>query len=571
MLLVEDDPGDAFLVAELLREEAAPVDIRRAQSLAEGLDLLRASPSTASCSTSGCPTPAGSTRSRACARRRRTSRILVLTGDRDDQRGIDAVAAGAQDYLVKGSVDGDGLRRAILYAVERRQADSVREQLRAAEILAEEATRLERGLLPVPILNDGALLVGTGYRPGRERTLLGGDFYDLVQTRDGAVHLMIGDVSGHGADEAALGVCLRVAWRTLTLGGVDVDAGAALLQECSSTSATPRRSSPRLDGGHHAGPHVGDRAQRRPPAAGAPRRAGRRRRRSARRRPARRSASSTTRLAARASWRCRRAGAAALTDGLIEGRAAGGSARLGMDGLIALLAASTPPRAGRGALDARRRPHRARSRAQRRSGARRRRRPAAHGRPERRLMRHSRLSAGAWLALSAGVLAVATLVAVGAALIASHHLTAGPQARGRPRRRRGQHGAGALQRDGQPGDRRARLRARRRGAVPGPLPRRRRRRARARRSSRRWRSEMGGRLTGDLTAARHAIAAWQSGYARADDRAHPPLRRRADRGRRGGGRQGAFDAVRASLARLQADLRADRADARGDSRARPRR
>ena len=38
-----------------------------------------------------------------------------------------------------------------------------------------------------------------------------------MHTLDGAVHLMIGDVSGHGADEAALGVCLRVAWRTLTL------------------------------------------------------------------------------------------------------------------------------------------------------------------------------------------------------------------------------------------------------------------------------------------------------------------------------------------------------------------
>ena len=38
-------------------------------------------------------------------------------------------------------------------------------------------------------------------------------------------------------------------------------------------------------------------------------------------------------------------------------------------------------------------------------------------------MRRSRLSAGTWLALSAGVLALATLVAVGAVLTASHHLT----------------------------------------------------------------------------------------------------------------------------------------------------
>ena len=109
-------------------------------------------------------------------------------------------------------------------------------------------------------------------------------------------------------------------------------------------------------------------------------------------------------------------------------------------------------------------------------------------------MRRSRLSAGAWLALSVGVLAVATLVAIGAALIASHHLTAGPPARGRPRRRRGQHGAGAHQRDGQPGDRRPRLRARRRGAVPRPLPRGRRgRRARSAPARRRSRAGRDGR------------------------------------------------------------------------------
>ena len=233
---------------------------------------------------------------------------LVLTGDRDDQRGIDAVAAGAQDYIVKGSLDGDGLRRAIIYAVERRQADSVRQQLRAAEILAEEATRLERGLLPVPILNDPALLVGTGYRPGRERTLLGGDFYDLVHTPDGAVHLMIGDVSGHGADEAALGVCLRVAWRTQTLGGVDVERVLPTLQQvlvherhAEEIFATV------VDRDDHARPHVGGRAQRRPPAA----RAARRRRRADDRADGHRAAArgrSTSRAGPRASWRCRRAG-----------------------------------------------------------------------------------------------------------------------------------------------------------------------------------------------------------------------------------------------------------------------
>ncbi|WP_233308820.1 PP2C family protein-serine/threonine phosphatase [Pseudonocardia terrae] len=50
--------------------------------------------------------------------------------------------------------------------------------------------------------------------------MLGGDFYDAVETPDGCVHLLIGDVSGHGPDEAALGVSLRIAWRTLVLAGM---------------------------------------------------------------------------------------------------------------------------------------------------------------------------------------------------------------------------------------------------------------------------------------------------------------------------------------------------------------
>ena len=56
--------------------------------------------------------------------------------------------------------------------------------------------------------------------PSRENALLGGDFYDFVQTPDRTVHVMIGDVAGHGPDEAALGVALRIAWRALTFAGL---------------------------------------------------------------------------------------------------------------------------------------------------------------------------------------------------------------------------------------------------------------------------------------------------------------------------------------------------------------
>jgi serine phosphatase RsbU (regulator of sigma subunit) len=58
------------------------------------------------------------------------------------------------------------------------------------------------------------------YRPSRENAQLGGDFYDVVQTSDRTVHVLIGDVAGHGPEEAALGVALRIAWRVLVFAGV---------------------------------------------------------------------------------------------------------------------------------------------------------------------------------------------------------------------------------------------------------------------------------------------------------------------------------------------------------------
>jgi serine phosphatase RsbU (regulator of sigma subunit) len=230
LLLVEDDEGDAFLVSELLQEEDPSIVVRHVRSLGEAIASVSADPPDCVLLDLGLRDASGLGALERLRAAQPGVAHLVLTGDRDVQRGVEAVAAGAQDYLIKGSVDGEGLRRAVLYAVERRQADAVRQQLRAAEMLAEEATRLERGLLPVPLVADGGLGVGTGYRPGRERTLLGGDFYDAVEMPDGSVHLVIGDVAGHGPDEAALGVCLRVAWRTQILGAAAPEAVLPTLQ-----------------------------------------------------------------------------------------------------------------------------------------------------------------------------------------------------------------------------------------------------------------------------------------------------------------------------------------------------
>jgi len=220
VLLVEDDDADALLVEELLLDAAAPVTLRRARSMAEAKPLV---PSvTCVLLDLGLPDTRELQELRGVHWLQEhvpEVAVVVLTGVADEHLGAEAVRAGAQDYLVKGQVDGPLLSRVIRYAVERRRSEEVQRQLREAQIYARENSRLERGLLPSPLLSDRRLTVAAQYRPGGGQMLLGGDFYDLVEGADGWVHAMVGDVCGHGPEEAALGVCLRVAWRTMVLAG----------------------------------------------------------------------------------------------------------------------------------------------------------------------------------------------------------------------------------------------------------------------------------------------------------------------------------------------------------------
>jgi serine phosphatase RsbU (regulator of sigma subunit) len=146
--------------------------------------------------------------------------VLALTASGDTERAARAVRVGAQDYLFRDELDARVLSRAIRYAVERKRADTAQFKLTESRLRAQENARLERGLLPTPLLSGSDLRFAARYRPGRSRALLGGDFYDTVRMPDGTVHAMIGDVCGHGPDEAALGVELRIAWRALTFAGL---------------------------------------------------------------------------------------------------------------------------------------------------------------------------------------------------------------------------------------------------------------------------------------------------------------------------------------------------------------
>jgi serine phosphatase RsbU (regulator of sigma subunit) len=232
LLLVEDDAGDALLVEELLADSGALARLSWAPSLAEAKRMLTRD------GIPGCilldlrlPDAQGLEAVMQVLDAAPGAPVIVLTGLAEESAGLAAVAAGAQDYLIKGQSEPDVLRRAIRYATQRKHAEQASAALRASALQAAEYARLERGLLPTPLLRTGQMEVVTRYQPGRDQALLGGDFYDVVETPDGTVHAVIGDVAGHGAAEAAVGVCLRVAWRSLVLAGTSVPAMIGLIEQ----------------------------------------------------------------------------------------------------------------------------------------------------------------------------------------------------------------------------------------------------------------------------------------------------------------------------------------------------
>ena len=215
VLLVEDDPGDALLVEELLSETDLRVELDLATSVAEAVPRL----GKADCVLLdlALPDSFGLDGLRALLAAEPEVAVVVLTGLADRDRGAEAVASGAQDYLIKAEVDSSLLGRSVRYAIERRRADVATRRLLQANFRREANERIHRGLLPRPLLRSHDLDVATVYRPGGGGDVLGGDFYDAVELEDGTLRAVIGDVSGHGPDEAALGVCLRIAWRTLVV------------------------------------------------------------------------------------------------------------------------------------------------------------------------------------------------------------------------------------------------------------------------------------------------------------------------------------------------------------------
>lgn len=157
IVLIEDNPGDARLIEEMLVEQRRSgeqtADVRREESLAAGLNRLAADEPDVVLLDLQLPDSSGLETLETLLDHIEGVPVVVLTGMPETALGVEAVANGAQDYLVKDDVTPEVLTRAIRYSIERKRTE------RELERRTEELTILNH-LTRHDIRNDISLVVG---------------------------------------------------------------------------------------------------------------------------------------------------------------------------------------------------------------------------------------------------------------------------------------------------------------------------------------------------------------------------------------------------------------------------
>ena len=138
ILLVEDNQGDARLFAELLSElPGSPNPLTACSTLADaianvgGHDVVFLDLSL--------PDAHGLQTLTRMVQAARNVPIVVLTGNEDERLAVDAMKAGAQDYLVKGEITPSLIARTARYAIERKAAEENTRKLVQSDEAAERA------------------------------------------------------------------------------------------------------------------------------------------------------------------------------------------------------------------------------------------------------------------------------------------------------------------------------------------------------------------------------------------------------------------------------------------------
>ncbi len=148
ILIIEDNPGDARLIQELLQEvNPDGFAFSHAERLADGLTQLKGGHFHLVLLDLSLPDSSGLDTFSKVQTCTPDLPVILLTGHDDQEMALRSVRLGAQDYLVKGEYEGKLIARAIRYGIERKYTElKLRKSEQLYEQAAKEKSRLyERG------------------------------------------------------------------------------------------------------------------------------------------------------------------------------------------------------------------------------------------------------------------------------------------------------------------------------------------------------------------------------------------------------------------------------------------
>ena len=126
LLLVEDNPGDVRLLREMFNEPGSHnIELMFAESMSEAEKHLAERAVDVVVLDLGLPDAKGLGALRRAHAAAPRVPLVVLTGLNDEALAMRALRQGAQDYLVKGSVDAGSIARSIRHAIERKRIEDI--------------------------------------------------------------------------------------------------------------------------------------------------------------------------------------------------------------------------------------------------------------------------------------------------------------------------------------------------------------------------------------------------------------------------------------------------------------
>ncbi len=219
VLLVEDNPGDALLIAEMLEQAGdSRFTLTHATRLKEGLSHGLGEWAAVLLDLSLPDSQGLETLQRF--RERCRAPVVVLTGHDDTDLALEALRHGAQDYLVKNQVGAGRLAHALHFAISRHQARArIEREMREDKDELRTAGNVYRNLLPKQAPEMPGFSIHAASHPVVET---GGDFFDYLRMADGSWALVVGDVTSHGVGPAILMASARAYLRAFASAGCNL-------------------------------------------------------------------------------------------------------------------------------------------------------------------------------------------------------------------------------------------------------------------------------------------------------------------------------------------------------------